>query len=169
MADLGISGSGQEVEARFRELTGATESARAALGDAVLDDCHIEIKKASANTLNQVRAVKFIPLVVFHTPTNAWYVIPAPDVIAALRGKSRGQHTENPFESATLGVSALAQFRVSDESLLAETVRAAIERGRQFPQLKEMMDKILSDSKDLATRSIAEVHQLLDDLAPLEP
>lgn len=61
----------------------------------MLDGCPIEVKSATSNTLNQVRAVKYIPLVAYHVPTEAWFVVPAPDVVRLVSSKARGQHTEN--------------------------------------------------------------------------
>lgn len=160
----GISNTGDDVEAAFRRLTGAKRSERAADGDAVFEGCNIEIKKASSNTLNQVRAVKFIPLVAFHTPSRTWYVVPAPDIVKAVAVKKRGQHTENPFESATLNLSTLGSFAVAAEHDLTRAVRAAITRGSQFPQLRDAMRTVLSESKQLAASSREEVAQLLHKL-----
>ena len=54
----GISGAGRKVERRFRELTGATPT-EVSKGDALLNGHLIEVKQASKNTINQVRAVKY--------------------------------------------------------------------------------------------------------------
>ncbi len=61
----GISGGGRSAEAMFRELTGAEPSAEAAKGDATLEGYQVEVKRATSNTVNQVRAVKYIPVVVY--------------------------------------------------------------------------------------------------------
>lgn len=128
----------------------------------MLDGCHIEVKKASADTLNQVRAVKYIPVVAFHSPTSSWYVISAPDVVKLVAQKARGQHTENPFESATLSLSKLAAFRVSSDHRLADSVRAAIVRGSAFPALEAAMRAVLAESKQLAVDSRQRVSALLE-------
>jgi hypothetical protein len=161
---IGISNTGDSAEEAFRRLTGARPPIRAADGDAVLDGCHIEVKKASADTLNQVRAVKFIPLVALHSPTGTWYVIPAPDVVKLVAQKERGQHTENPFESATLSLKKLDGFKVRSESLLATAVREAIERGKSFPRLEAAMRGVLTESKRLALDSRLQVTSLLTEL-----
>jgi len=118
------------------------------------------VKKASSNTLNQVRAVKFIPLVAFDTRDAAWFVIPAPEIIRLVVEKERGQHTENPFESATLSLANLQSFRVK-ESQLKSAVLLAIEEGKKKPLLKAAMDEILRESRDLSTKSRAKVRALL--------
>ena len=65
------------------------------LGDAELGGAFVEVKKATAATLNQVRAVKYIPLVAYHEPTDTWYVVPAHVIVCLVASKGRGQHTEN--------------------------------------------------------------------------
>ncbi len=161
---IGISNTGDSAEEAFRRLTGADNSNRAADGDAVLDGCNIEVKNASSDTLNQVRAVKYIPLVAFHSPTGSWYVISAPDVVKLVAPKPRGQHTENPFESATLSLKKLQNLRVQSESLLAVAVRAAIARGKAFPSLEATMRDVLAESKQLAVESRERVTSLIDEL-----
>ena len=78
---MGISKSGKSAEESFRKITGASKSPKSSIGDAILCGYAIEVKKASSNTINQVRAVKWIPLVVRDDKHDEWYVIPAPDVV----------------------------------------------------------------------------------------
>jgi hypothetical protein len=113
--NFGISYGGRSAEDLFISLTGAERVAKAALGDAVLEGRHIEIKRASSSTLNQVRAVKYLTLVVHYSPTNAWYVVPAHVVVLMVSRRFRGQHTENPFESATLNLNNLVAYRLEDD------------------------------------------------------
>jgi hypothetical protein len=126
----GISHAGKSAEERFRELTGAEKSPAAAMGDAVLDGIGVEIKKASSNTINQVRAVKYIPLVVLDDPSDQWYVVPAHEVVRQVAVKSRGQHTEIPFECATLSLKNVASYAVSAADLRAAGNAAAQESAR---------------------------------------
>jgi hypothetical protein len=134
------------------------------MGDAVLNGHPIEIKQASSNTLNQVRAVKYITLVVYYTPTEEWYVVPAHVVVAAVSVKSRGQHTENPFESSTLSVGNLHSYKLDDSSQLRQATLDAIAKSAEFPALKEAMDEVLQESKGHATSSLERVRELLRDL-----
>jgi hypothetical protein len=159
---FGISHGGRSAEDMFITLTGAQRVARAALGDAVLEGRHVEVKHASSSTLNQVRAVKYLPLVVYHSPSDYWYVVPAHVVVLEVSQKSRGQHTENPFESATINLNRLAAFRLEDRSLLRARTVAAIAESDQYPELQQLMAQILIESKNLASDSIARVRQLLE-------
>jgi hypothetical protein len=78
--------------------------------------------------------------------------------------KARGQHTENPFESATINLNHLVRYRLEDDSQLREQTLAAIEESDNYPELHQLMKDILLDSKDLAERSLARVRQLLSEL-----
>lgn len=161
---MGVSGSGREAEERFLELTGAEGASEAALGDAVIDGNVIEIKRATSTTLNQVRAVKFIVLVVYYCPNEAdpcWYVVPAHWVVALVARKSRGQHTENPFESATLNVNDLADHRVDGETQLRDRVVSAVRDGTQYADLRKEMDRVLDESRTLANKSRKRVAEIL--------
>src|SRR5690606_18567861 len=130
-------------------------------GDAVLNGCNVEVKKASAQTINQVRAVKYIPLVVFHEPTSTWYVVPAHVVVCLVSSKPRGQHTENPFESATLNVLALGKYKVAAPEDLKQATLKAIADAERYPEIKAAMARVLADSRALAAKSIADVTALI--------
>lgn len=161
---FGISHGGKTAEESFIALTGAVKAPSAAVGDAVLEGRLVEIKRATSNTLNQVRAVKYIPLVVYYAPEQAWYVVPAHAVVAAVSQKSRGQHTENPFESATLSVKNLGAYKVEEAAQLRERTLAAVAESERYPQLHELMQAILQESKDLAASSLDRVRGLLAEL-----
>lgn len=159
MALPGISRTGDDAEKRFIEATGATRTERAADGDAILDGKHVvEIKSAKANTLNQVRAVKYLTLVALQG--DKWFVVPAHEVIALVSGKSRGQHTENPYESSTLNLRSLDKYIV-EERHLGTAVREAAESAAQYPRLRATMQQIMTQSRQLADHSRATVNECL--------
>ncbi len=122
------------------------------------------MKKATATTLNQVRAVKYIPLVALHEPTDTWYVVPAHAVVCLVSSKGRGQHTENPFESATLNITSLGKYRIASDGALKQATLDAIVEAKKYPELKKAMEAVLKDSKDLAARSISDVTALITKL-----
>lgn len=161
---FGISGGGRKAEELYRAVTGADPAPRAADGDAVLEGNLVEVKQATKVTLNQVRAVKYIPLVVYFVPDDQWYVIPPHVVVAAVSQKRRGQHTENPFESATLNVNNLDAHRVDDPANLRQATLDAIESSARYPELRDAMAQVLRVSKDLAEQSLERVRALLHDL-----
>jgi hypothetical protein len=160
MTPIGISGEGLSAEEAFRSITGATVAATASVGDAMLDGRPVEVKKASANTLNQVRAVKYLPLVAYHQPTQQWYVVPAHDVVRLVSGKSRGQHTENPFESATVSIAWLQDFSVGEDEL-REAVLNALDSADEHPRIRDAMAAVLEQSRSLASESIDLVRTIL--------
>jgi len=159
---VGISKGGRRAEILFREYTGASGPTTAAEGDAILDGHPIEIKFASASTLNQVRAVKYSPLVVLHSPPDEWYVVPAHEVVLRVAQRRRGQHTENPFESATLNLRDLGEFRVSDPVDLRSLTLGAIAASALFPELIADMRWILQSSRELADESTMRVGSTIE-------
>ena len=160
---VGISHGGKDAEERYRHLTGASKSTKAGDGDAVLDGCPIEVKRATSATLNQVRPVKYIPLVAYHEPTDTWYVVPAHIIVCLVSSKARGQHTENPFESATLNVYGLGKYEVAEADLKKATLNAIAEANK-YSELKKAMAKVLVESKALAERSTKAVKELIVSL-----
>lgn len=66
---MSITHDGTPTEARFRLITGACQAAARSDGDALLDGHLVELKYAAGGAVNQVRAVKYIPLVV-QTPAS---------------------------------------------------------------------------------------------------
>jgi hypothetical protein len=161
---MGISDGGRSAEERYLRATGATKSAKSGDGDAVLGGCNVEVKRATAATLNQVRAVKYIPLVALHEPTDTWYVVPAHIVVCLVSSKARGQHTENPFESATLNIFGLGKYKIGSEKELKQATLDAIAEAKKYPDLKKAMQSVLQESKDLAVRSIHDVQALVTKL-----
>lgn len=159
----GISAGGEGAEARFLALTGALRAERAALGDALLDGHYIEVKQANSQTLNQVRAVKYITLVAYQVPEKRWFVVPASEVVRQCANKGRGQHTENPFESATLSLGNLQDYGIESEIDLRDACLAAIAEAQRYPRLAALMTTVLADSKALAAHSIAQVHVALKE------
>ncbi len=153
----GISGGGRDAETRFVALTGAELAPRAVLGDAILEGYYVEIKRAGTATLNQVRAVKYLTLVAYHYPEPCWYVVPPQHVVAHAARRGRGQHTENPFESITVSLNALSEFRIEDESQLRERTLAAAREGEQYPEIKDAMTWVLEQSRALAQASTRRV------------
>lgn len=159
--EFGISGGGRGAEAAFRSITGADPAPRASAGDALLGGHLIEIKNATSYTLNQVRAVKYITLVAYHVPADAWYVVPAHEVVRQVAAKARGQHTENPFESATLSLKNLGVFRISAPSHLKEATLTAANDSEAWMSLRYAMSQVLSESRALAAASVARVREVL--------
>ncbi len=157
----GISGGGRSAEDLFVAATGALKAPSASLGDAILDGHPVEIKRATSNTLNQVRPVKYITLVAYHEPSSTWYVIPAHVVVAEASRKGRGQHTENPFESCTLTLARLDRYRLRDSTQLRfRTLEAIAESGR-YPDLEADMHWVLAESRRLAVTSVERVSATL--------
>jgi len=156
----GISNSGLSAEKYYMQITGASKSKNKVDGDFCFGDDNGEIKEA-VETINQVRAVKYIPLVVYNSKDNAWYVVPPNVIVNLVSKKKRGQHTENQFECATLSINKISAYQVVENNLKQETLNA-IEEGRKHPELKIMMQNILADCKNMASKHTKQVSQLID-------
>jgi hypothetical protein len=161
---FGISAGGRSAEGLFRAATGAVSASAASVGDAVLEGHPIEVKRATSNTLNQVRAVKYIVLVAYYEPTGSWFVIPAHVVVAEASRKGRGQHTENPFESCTLSLARLGEYRVDDPAQLRERTLTAIAESDRYGELRDEMCRVLEQSHELAVECIDRVQAALKRL-----
>lgn len=160
-APRGISREGREAERLFCQLTGAVLCARAALGDVVLDGEHlVEIKTASSNTVNQVRAVKYLTLAVYAPPTGSWLIVPADEIVRIASTRTRGQHTENPFECMTLSVRGLKEFQVPADDLRAATL-SAIARSEARPDMREAMERVRAECRRSADDALEQVRALL--------
>lgn len=166
----GISRAGRPAELLFFELVpDARPTKSSALGDALVDDHPVEIKLITSGvTINQVRAVKYIPLIVHDVPRRDWYVVPPQVVVALVSKKSRGQHTENPFESATLGLKSVREYRLPDMKELRREILKAVRTGEQYPRTRAAMNEVLDASRVLAAESLSKVRRVLqaEGLAP---
>jgi hypothetical protein len=163
----GISRTGASAEDQFRQLTGFEGSDVAAKGDFRVtvegQVEYVEVKKCSSNTINQVRAIKFIPLVVYDERRDGrWYVIDPVSLVRYAAQRGRGQHTEIPFESMTLNISQWAEYRVPADQLGAAVVRAILQ-GRSKPRLKEAMTALLNELTRLSDRQKRLVLEILTE------
>ncbi len=99
-----------------------------------------------------MRAVTYLPIAVWYTGIDSWFVIPPHEVVCAVSTKVRGQHTENAFESATLNLAAFGAFQVAEAEVRAATLRA-VEEGDRYQELRVVMTEIVAQSRELATAS----------------
>jgi hypothetical protein len=160
----GISGDGREAERRFCKLTGATPAASKTDGDAVLHGEPVEIKKTSSKhrNLNQVRAYKYLPLVVWVEDSDEWYVIPAHEVVA-MASKLAPMHSSNPFECVRLGITRDSErFRIDapEHELEAKTLEA-IRASAAIPELHAEMRRVRAEAEEAAKQARVTVQALL--------
>lgn len=110
--------AGAHAEQLFRELTGAGIPEKSTSGDAMFQYNgayrYVEVKECNTGSINQVRAMKFIPLAILD-PDNRWIVIPGRDLVDMACRKARGMHTEIPFESMGLTLASLKLFVIRGE------------------------------------------------------
>ena len=151
-----ISREGDKAEELFLQLVSASRrSSSAAMGDAVVTvdgkDVSIEVKKCSSDrgigTINQVRAIKFIPLVVYNPAIDRWYVVPATELVRFATQKSRGQHTEIPYESMNIGLGNIGDWECDPRELGGRLIEA-VRFDRANERLKAAMSELLQGIKE---------------------
>ena len=167
-----ISREGDESERLFQSIVShaTVPSEGAAYGDVrivVGDSVHyLEIKcckSKSGGTLNQIRAMKYIPLIV-HLPNQAphWMVVPPNKLVEITAQRRRGQHTEIALESATISVNSLDKSFWCDEKALEQRVVSAIHEGQKYPLLKQAMVDLKRDIRRLAVHAKMDIAAILD-------
>ncbi len=168
-----IRNEGNVAEARFlKKWPAATKPPRQKDGDwsIVVDGVQVcvEVKKCAAGageggTINQIRAIKYIPMLVFNPTLEIWVVVPAAELVRRAAGKQRGQHTEISFESMNLSFRDLAEFGCSEENLI-DAVIAAVRFDREHRILQVAMVALAAQIRRVADRAMAEAGRLADEV-----
>lgn len=151
-----IRNEGKAAEQAFLQLVkNARPSDVARLGDAIVTvdgtPTYVEIKYVTSNTINQVRAVKYIPLVIYSPQhgNQPWTVLPAHEVVQMVLPKARGQHTEIALESANLSLAGIdAKFRCTP-ARLDEAVQNAVRSARQYKTLARILPELVNQLRAL--------------------
>lgn len=162
---------GQGAESAFLKLvTGSRASDNAKLGDVIVPvdrvDHYVEVKECHAEegaggTINQVRAIKFITCVVWAPNQRCWYILSPDQLVRLASTKSRGQHTEIPFESMNFTLGSLSEdfHSKATDAELQTKVHAAIRRGVAAGNLRDLMASLLKEIIAVKNRYIEEVRR----------
>ena len=157
----GISKSGNRSEALFERLTGYERTAKRSIGDFIHQSVPIEVKKVTANekngngTINQVRATKNGVLVIHIANKKEWIVMDAKVVLRTIASsKTRGQHTENPFESCVLSIRSLESLGIEKcpDAELKTVVSGAVTRTLKDTRTAALNARLLKESQALAAK-----------------
>lgn len=114
---------------------------------------YVEIKHCEMSTINQIRAIKCIPVVVF-SPDKAprrWAVLSPKAVTKLIIERQRGQHTEIPFECAALSRNNLPDEAWCADAELEQRLRSALD-DPATGKLKSVMDELLVEIKALCEK-----------------
>ena len=151
---------GETAEKFFRRLVPSAQPPHSeSRGDARItvdgQEYHVEIKECHAlpgrsGTINQIRPIKYITLVVYAPRRECWYVVPPNDLVYLAAQKSRGQHTEIPFECMNLTIRQLDDqgFKCIDADLPAR-VFEAVRKGKRDAETRKTMTNLFSAIKAL--------------------
>jgi hypothetical protein len=164
-AKTNIRKEGRIAENLFCQITGASKPTHSQDGNAVLDGYFIAIAKVGKDTINQVRAVKYLPLVAYDEPNDTWYVVPAHVLVAEVAKKDRGQHGEIAFECVNLSLSHFHQYRLDSKEELKARVLQAIAESNKFPDLKKRMAQVIDDAATLSKKSRTDVLAVIAKLS----
>jgi hypothetical protein len=165
-----LQGEGAE-DAFLKLVPGSRKSPNAKSGDVVVPldgsehfvevkECHAEARKGG--TINQVRAIKYITCVVWAPNQGCWYVVAPDQLVRFAANKTRGQHTEIPFESMNFNLASIGPtlHTKANNQELATAVHTAIRRGLASPKLGELMISLLDEIVALKRRYIDAVHKI---------
>ncbi|MSQ41393.1 MAG: hypothetical protein EXR55_07065 [Dehalococcoidia bacterium] len=157
MVRQAIRREGDHAVARFLELVdGSRASGDQKKGDAVVlidkQDFYVEIKECHAppgrsGTLNQIRPIKYTPLMVQAPQRGCWYVVPAGELVRMAANKDRGQHTEIAFECMNLTLAQLEGEDSSRQTWVFHRVSAV--PSSQAHAMKALMNELLQAIRKL--------------------
>jgi len=168
-----IKSDGEKARALFlQHVASAQKSTDENLGDAFLPvdgtDAYVEIKRCSdaRGTVNQIRAEKYICCVTYVASDQQWWVLAPHDAVREAANRTRGQHTENPFECFSVGLSTFKKSAKGpfSHAELKAAIEAAVRSGRQFPDVQQKMMDVSADCEKLAARHLNDVKVLLAKL-----
>lgn len=142
------SASARQAVTRFRQATGASPAGRAADGAGRPSRGgqggeHEHLEPGASRQVPDHRRARHAPRPVVRHPTHR--------VVRAVSTKARGQHTENPFESATLNLQAFSDCLLGDEADLRTATLDAVAEGDRYPELRQVMTEVVARSRDLAS------------------
>ncbi len=167
-----IRHEGDAAEARFLELVrDSRKSAQPKQGDCeVLSGGtwrQVELKQCHrGGTINQVRAIKCIPLVIQCPPRGGgWVVIPPADLVRLVATKSRGQHNEIPFECANLTLNSLPDEYVCGDTALEAAVREALVESSSLAAARKVMSELTDGVRTLNETIKKRVRDLLGPMS----
>lgn len=163
-----IRNEGKPAEQAFLRLVpGSRPSDIAKLGDVVVAlDCaehYVEVKHCDSvgESINQVRAIKFIPCVIYAPRRNSWYILSPDQLVRLAATKSRGHHNEIPFECMNFTLGSLSDdfHSKATDAELATKLHAAIRRGAAASNLQELMTSLLQEISTVKSRYIDAVRR----------
>ena len=100
---------------------------------------------------------------IYHVKRNAWYVVPAHELIRVVTARPRGQHNEIAYECACLNLTSFAEFKV-DAANLRESTLLAVRASAAYPELRSEMERVLKVARNTAAEIREQVRATLDQL-----
>ena len=156
-----ISHAGSSTENLFAKLTGFSPTSKSNDGDFIYKGSSIEVKKVTLNTktrngtINQIRALKNLVLVIHISNRRKWIVLDSREVFSLVTSmKKRGQHCESPFECCNISIANLRDaglIEIPSKELKKKVISAVIRTRRDF-KLKVLSQTLLHENKVVAKK-----------------
>lgn len=84
-------------------------------------------------------------------------------IVAMVSRSRRGQHTEKPFESATLNLRQLREYRLGPAGDLASAVVQSAVESAAYSQLQSEMANVVEEAKRRAASDVTRVTKALEE------
>jgi hypothetical protein len=182
-----ISGAGNKAEEKCLKLLKAkpmfTEVKRASgkckpLGDIQFiyknASHYVEVKQCTSKesknktrigTINQIRPMKFIPLVVWDPSVDSWYVVPASKQIEMALDKLRGQHNELAWECTNISIKQIDAVRCNEDQTAERIARAIDEDSTICKNAKFIFSNLLTKLRSLKKDTDEKIKEVLSNKA----
>ena len=166
--------TGTKGESKLKEiLKERWQKCPAEMGDGIVihnnKEYYYELKSTSKGIsenihLNQVRAIKCIPLIIYSQKDDLWSVITPDKIMIAAKNKKRGQHSELFIESCQISSKKLELKILKNEELIQalEEVFQEMESDR-MKKLIERSLAIKNKIKMFNDQLKREIEEVLDE------
>ena len=122
-------------------------------------------KKFSDNIrLNQVRAIKCIPLIIYSDLEDRWAIVSPKDVMKAASTKKRGQHSELFFECCQLSNKNFNLNIIENKDLIPEIEKMlTYMESDEIKKLIIKAEEIKSKLQDLSEKWKKEIEEVINE------
>ena len=122
----------------------------------------VVVKTVGAGTLNQIRPHWCVPLILWHSVENTWYLVSATEILRLAAQKNRGQHTESPFECCNLNFREVTSYACLS-SQLVEKVKESYAELDSKPRVRALMADHILNFQEAVIQTKARVTSVLSE------
>ena len=111
-----------------------------------------EMKECGKNTINQVRAIRYIPLVVHFTREDYWAVIPPNELVKMASKRNAGQHGILAYENMTITTNNIEDKWKCSGDQLHKNIIKAIKEGEKNNHMRDGMRVLQAELEGIKDR-----------------